>query len=66
MILARFEKLFQNIKDLSDADRCLYMLTYEGEPARLVGRFLVEVVSAQRYSLVKLWRELNNPGGDMH
>lgn len=60
--LVRFERLVPNIKDLSDTDKLLYMLTCERESARLVSRFLVVVLSAQRSSFVKLWRELNNPG----
>lgn len=59
--LTRFEKLIPNIKDISDTDRVLYMLTCEGEAVRMVSRFLVVVLSAQRSSFVKLWRELNNP-----
>ena len=59
--LARFETLVPNIKYLSDTDKLLYMLTCEGESARMVSRFLVVVLSAQRSSFVKLWRELNNP-----
>ena len=59
--------MFKNIlKDLSDTDRLLYMLTCEGDSIRVVSRFLVVVLSAQRYSFVKLWRELNKPGGEMH
>ena len=59
--LTRFEKLTPNIKDISDTDRVLYMLTCEGEAVRMVSRFLVVVLSAQRSSFVKLWQELNNP-----
>ena len=63
---ARFEKLVPNLKELSDTDRLIYMLTCEGDSIRVVSRFLVVVLSAQRYSFVKLWRELNKPGGEMH
>ena len=64
--MSRFVKLVPNMKYLSDPDRLIYMLSCEGESARLVSRFLLVVLSAQRSSFVKLWRELNNPGGDMH
>ena len=64
--MSRFVKLVPNVKYLGDPDRLIYMLTCEGESARLVSRFLLVVLSAQRSSFVKLWRELNNPGGDMH
>ena len=63
---ARFEKLVPNLRELSDTDRLIYMLTCEGDSIRVVSRFLVVVLSAQRYSFVKLWRELNKPGGEMH
>ena len=63
--MSRFVKLVPNVKYLGDPDRLIYMLTCEGESARLVSRFLLVVLSAQRSSFVKLWRELN-PGGDMH
>ena len=47
-------------------NKLIYMLTCEGDSIRVVSRFLVIVLSAQRYSFVKLWRELNKPGGEMH
>jgi len=37
--MSRFEKLVPNIKDLSDTDRLLYILTCEGESTRLVSCF---------------------------
>lgn len=59
----RIEMLVPNIKELSDNDKVHYMLTCEGESAKLVSRFLVVVLSAQRFSFVKVWRELNNLNG---
>ena len=53
--------LVPNIKELNDNDKLLYMLTCEGESAKLVSRFLVIVLSAQRPSFAKLWRELYIP-----
>ena len=64
--MSRFVKLVPNMKYLCDPDRLIYMLSCEGESARLVSRFLLVVLSAQRSSFVKVWRELNNPGGNMH
>ena len=55
------EMLVPNIKELNDNDKLLYMLTCEGESAKLVSRFLVIVLSAQRPSFAKLWRELYIP-----
>ena len=64
--MSKFVRLVPNMKYLSDPDRLIYMLSCEGESARLVSRFLLVVLSAQRSSFIKLWREFNNPGGDMH
>lgn len=57
----KMEMLVPNIKELNDNDKLLYMLTCEGESAKLVSRFLVIVLSAQRPSFAKLWRELYIP-----
>ena len=57
----RFELMVPNIKMLNNNDMLYYMLTCEGEYAKLVSRFLLVVLSAQRFSFVKVWREVNNP-----
>ena len=57
----KIEMLVPNIKELNDNDKLLYLLTCEGKFAKLVIRFLLIVLSAQRSSFTKLWREVNNP-----
>ena len=52
--MSRFVKLVPNMKYLCDPDRLIYMLTCEGESARMVSRFLLVVLSAQRSSFIKL------------
>ena len=60
---SKIEILVPNFKELNDYNKLYYMLTCEGESVRLVSRFLAEVLSAQRLSFEKIWREVNNPNG---
>ena len=60
---SKIEILVPNFKELNDYNKLYYMLTCEGESVRLVSRFLAKVLSAQRSSFEKIWRELNNPNG---
>ena len=60
---SKIEILVPNFKELNDYNKLYYMLTCEGESIRLVSRFLVKVLSAQRSSFEKIWREVNNPNG---
>ena len=62
-LFVRIELLVPNIKELNDNDKLCYILTSEDECARLFSRFLRVVLSAQRSSFLKLWRQLNNPDG---
>ena len=57
----KIEILVPNFKELNDYNKLYYMLTCEDESVRLVSRFLAEVLSAQRLSFEKIWREVNNP-----
>ena len=58
-LFVRIELLVPNIKELNDNDKLCYILTSEDECARLFSRFLGVVLSAQRSSFAKLWRQLN-------
>ena len=60
-VFGKVDLLVPNFRYLSDDDKIFYLLTCENDCAILVSKLLGVILSTQRPSFIKIWKELHVP-----
>ena len=58
-LFLRIQNKVPNFNKLNDIGKLLFMLTCELECAIMVGKYLNIILSTQRPSFIKIWKQLN-------